>query len=129
MRVSVCVRHRYCVSEADCLGGDACVFYQTLSCSLQHLTTLHLLLLLDQPRAAVTSPFPVLTSHAHTCSLAHTQPGRPLAHEPCEDVLVGEHGLCSVSPGRGGGASGTILHLKSWCEYANWMADTNGESE
>lgn len=46
-----------------------------LSCSPRHLTAFHLLLLLDQPRAAVTSPFRVLTSHEHTHTLTYTPLG------------------------------------------------------
>lgn len=90
-----------------------------LSCSLQHLTAFHLLPLLDQPRAAVTSAFPALTSHARSRPRAHAA-GRPLARRLREDVLVG----WPVSvPGRAR-ASGMAFRLRPECEYATWELDS-----
>lgn len=89
-----------------------------LSCSPQHLTAFHLLPLLDQPRAAVTSAFPALTSHAHSRPRAHAA-GRPLARRLREDVLVG---WLSV-PGRAR-ASGMAFHLQPECEYAALELDS-----
>lgn len=125
-----------CVSECVCVKKET-VWEETrvcftkrcwrLSCSPRHLTAFHLLLLLDQPRAAVTSPFPVLTSHTHTPSHAHThihsRADRWLT-KLREDVLVGELVLCFVRAGEGRGrASRTTFQLKSQCGYANWTAD------
>lgn len=67
-----------CVSKRSHSGRRRVCFTKRcwrVSCSPQHLTAFHLPLLLDQPRAAVTSPFPELTSHTHTLTLTHTQPG------------------------------------------------------
>ena len=96
MCVCVCVCE--CVWGRDSMWTKETVWEETrvcftkrcwrLSCSPQHLTAFHLLLLLDQPRTAVTSPFPVLTSHAHTRPHALTA-GQPLALELHEEVLVG----------------------------------------
>lgn len=90
-----------------------------LSCSPQHLTAFHLLPLLDQPRAAVTSAFPALTSHARSRPRAHAA-GQPLARRLREDVLVG----WPVSvPGRAR-ASGMAFRLRPECEYATWELDS-----
>ncbi len=74
--VCLCVRVRacacVCVTENETVWEETRVCFTKrcwrLSCSPRHLTAFHLLLLLDQPRAAVTSPFPVLTSHAPSCT-------------------------------------------------------------
>lgn len=94
-----------------------------LSCSPRHLTAFHLLLLLDQPRAAVTSPFPVLTSHAHARP-SHTHTARrPLAHELYARMFWLVSWSLFRQAGWGERASRTTFHLKSQCEYANWTLD------
>lgn len=87
-----------CVAEIVCEQMGETVWEETrvcftkrcwrLSCSPRHLTAFHLLLLLDQPRAAVTSPFPVLTSHVGP-SRAHTSPGDHWLTRLRADVPVG----------------------------------------
>lgn len=93
-----------------------------LSCSPRHLTAFHLLLLLDQPRAAVTSPFPVLTSHAHVRPRTHTAPATIGSPASARTFWLVSRSLFRQA-GWGERASRTTFHLKSQCEYANWTLD------
>lgn len=83
------------------------------SCSRRHLTVFHLLLLLDQPRAAVTSPFTVLTSHAHT----RTRPPT-IGSLPQRGRSGWLAGLCSGGPGRERGHPGRAPWI---CKVLSWL--------
>lgn len=73
-------------------------------CFTKHLTAFHLRLLLDQPRAAVASPFAVLASH--TPSRACTRSSR---------VTIGSRAPCGRSGWSAGffirGHPGPLLHF------------------
>ncbi len=123
LNVCVCVWGRY-VSEGDCLGGDACVFYQTL---------LAFELLAAASDSVSSSPF--IRSASRRCHLSFPCAYITLAHTPSRTrsrATIGSRaprgrsgwlaGPCSVRPGRER-ASRTTFHLKSQCEYANWSVD------
>lgn len=88
-----------------------------LSCSPRHLTAFHLLLLLDQPRAAVTSSFPALTSHTPRRTHRHTQTqGRVTVGSHARRGRSGWLAWAFVSGGaekKGRGSSRTTLQLTS----------------
>lgn len=116
-RLHVCV----CVSEGDCLGGDMLVCVcstkrrRRWSCSPQHLTAFHLLLLLDQPRATVTSPFPALTSHAP--SLGPVTIGSRASTRTF--WLAGWSLFCQTQQREGNRDS--FYSVSDQPKYANWM--------
>lgn len=91
-----------------------------LSCSPRHLTAFHLLLLLDQPRAAVTSSFPALTSHTPRRTCTHTyadaRPGDRRLTRSARTFWLASLGLCSGgAEKKGRGSSRTTLQLTSQC--------------
>lgn len=89
-----------------------------LSCSPRHLTAFHLLLLLDQPRAAVTSSFPALTSHTPRRTSTHTdaRPGDRRLTRLARTFWLASLGLCSGgAEKKGRGSARMTLQLTSQC--------------
>lgn len=105
--------------EGDCLGGDACVFYQTL---------LAFELLAAASDSVSSSPF--IRSASRRCHLSFPRAYITHALARTHPATIGSQdwrgrsgwlaGLCSVRPGRER-ASRTTFHLKSQSEYANEM--------
>ena len=125
--VCVCSIDRVWADGGDCLGGDACVFYQTL---------LAFELLAAASDSVSSSPF--IRSASRRCHLsfprayitrwplAHThEPGRPLADEAPRGRSGWLAGLCFCQAGWGERAS----RIHSVNMQTGWMSDVIGESE